>query len=152
MQIIVGAMLAGVLSFATIAAVVRSQNPLRPPPDLPILSFVAVGFGVLTLLGRMALLQTVTTAARHRWRAETDIPVCQWLNLFQTRTVIGAALLEGAAFLFLVAYLVEGLPWALAGGLAFGALLALLQFPTRAAVERWVEAQQETFQNEMLGL
>ncbi len=65
-----------------------------------------------------------------------------WWALYQTRCILGAAPLEGAAFFQLIAYYLEGLPLYL--GLAGGLLvLLLLRFPTRHGVESWVTAQRE---------
>jgi hypothetical protein len=54
--------------------------------------------------------------------------------------IVGMAMLEGAAFFCLIAYIVEGnvLPLTAAGGLLF---LMLFSFPTHDRVEEWVNGQ-----------
>jgi hypothetical protein len=64
------------------------------------------------------------------------------LAVYQMRTIIAAALLEGAVFFMAVAYLLEGHVLAL----GLGALLALAvaaHFPTAAGVAAWVDEQRD---------
>ena len=56
--------------------------------------------------------------------------------------IVGLALLEGSAFMALLAYLLEGQTWVL--GLAAGVLaLMAVRFPTRASVLAWLERQAD---------
>jgi hypothetical protein len=64
-----------------------------------------------------------------------------WYGLYQIQLIVGDAMLEGATFLQLIAYLLEGQPWSLAVAGLLVALL-LLRTPVRTRVERWVERQQ----------
>jgi len=61
-------------------------------------------------------------------------------GLFQTKTILAAALLEGPALLNLVAFMFEGHQISL---IITGVLIALLLtlFPTAASVESWVEGE-----------
>src|SRR5262249_25088243 len=69
-----------------------------------------------------------------------------WI-VFQNRLIIGLALLEGATFFLLIAYLAEGSFLALVPAWVF-IIAMLMQFPTRVGVERWVEEQQQLLQEE----
>jgi hypothetical protein len=152
MRIIVCALVMGVLAFAGVAAFVRSQGAMPPTPDVPLVSYIAAGYGALMLLAWSVVPPAIVTGARRKLLAETAVTTGRLLDLFHTRLIVGAALLEGAAFFFLIAYMLEGLPWALAGGLFFAALLAMLYFPTREGVEGWVAEQREALAQERLGL
>src|SRR5207237_10518466 len=66
----------------------------------------------------------------------------RWWQLYQTRLIITAALIEGVIFFELVAYLTEGPPCSLGMAALFLVGLALL-FPTQDRVERWIRTQQE---------
>ena len=67
--------------------------------------------------------------------------------VYMTRTIVAAALIEGAAFMSIVAYMLEGSTVAL--GLAV-ALVAgiLLHFPTASRVVGWIEAQVRRVEEE----
>jgi hypothetical protein len=152
LRIIVGALLAGAATFAGIAIFLRAQGHMPPPPGVPIVSYVALGFGAIDLIARAVVPSAVVAGMRKGWAIAPEVPLGNWLGLYVTRTIIGAALLEGATFMFLISYLLEGAPWALAAGVVFWGLLALLQFPTRDGVERWVDAQREALQQERMGV
>jgi hypothetical protein len=148
MRIIVGALTAGVVVFALIAIVTRALGSMPLPPALPIISVVAAALGVMTLVARMVMLPAVTNAGRRQLLGAKDVTTDQLLTVYQTRMIIGAALMEGPAFLFLMAYLTEGIPWALVGGLLFGALMAFMNFPTRERVDSWLALQRELLEQE----
>ena len=152
MRIIIGALLMGILTFAVVAAITRAQGNMPPLRGEPIVSYVAAGQGVIILLLQAIVPAAIATGMRKSLPAEPEVTPERWLAVYQTRMIVGAALLEGAAFTFLIAYLIEGRPWTLAGGLVCAALLAVLYFPTRERVERWVAAQREALQQERLGL
>jgi hypothetical protein len=62
--------------------------------------------------------------------------------VFQTTAIVGLAPLEVAAFLGVVAFLLEGQPVALGvPGLAI--VLMLIKFPTRGQVQAWLDRQRE---------
>jgi hypothetical protein len=62
------------------------------------------------------------------------------LTLFQTKTILGAALFEGVAFFMLIAYMVERCTPILA--VAIGLILAIAaHMPTRSGVVHWIEDQ-----------
>ncbi|MFZ5830522.1 MAG: hypothetical protein ACOY3P_10555 [Planctomycetota bacterium] len=64
----------------------------------------------------------------------------QLWDLYQTRLIVCAALLEGIVFFWVVVYLVEHSPWAIAAALLL--IIALvMHLPTRADTERWLWEQ-----------
>ncbi len=61
-------------------------------------------------------------------------------GLYQTTTIVAAAFLEGAAFMNVVAFLLEGNPISL--GLAIGLAMGILaMFPSGQRIATWVEMQ-----------
>lgn len=145
MQIIVGAMVAGCVFFLAIALVAGQQGGLvLAPPDL--LTLIAAGVAGAALVARLVVVSVVTAFGRRRIarRNDTDLhdpSVCRGLvALYQTRMIVGAALIEGPTFFLLIAYLSERSPLALI--LAVVLILGLaLHMPTRGRVTRWIEGQ-----------
>jgi hypothetical protein len=148
MRIIAFAIPMGAVMALGIFLVVRLQGQFPPPPDPPLVSAVAWGFGILDLLVYLFVSRQVAVAARQRLtRADADGSPSEWLSVYQSRLIIQLALLEGATFFFLIAYLLEGLPFNLAGaGVLF--LGMLMQFPTRSGVENWIAKQRELTRQE----
>src|SRR5262249_30668997 len=70
-----------------------------------------------------------------------------WLEVYQTTTILALAPLEGAVFFCLIAHLLEGSPLSLGGAVAV-LVVMLLYFPTRSGVEAWVVRQQELMEQE----
>jgi hypothetical protein len=107
-QITIGALLAGILSFAGIALFLRAQGVVPLAPDLWQLAYVAIGFGAAVLLARAVALPAITAGARMMLFGGGDVTTAKLLGLFGSRMITGAALLEGGAFTFLVTYLMRG--------------------------------------------
>jgi hypothetical protein len=160
MRIIIFALVNGLVIFLGIAVFIRLNNPPQPAnPNLPVVTFMALGFAVMDLLIH-AILPNLTTAAGRRRILQGNGPTDasrladdrgQLCALYQTRMIIGAALLEGAAFFLLIAYLLEGQVICLATAVFFVALIAS-KFPTRAGVENWIEKQSYLLQEERMRL
>jgi hypothetical protein len=151
MRIILAALCVGVVSMAGVMIWQRQAAPM-PPPDLPILTFAALGFAAFMAVVSGALPVFLQAAWRRQMRpppgphpagAEPDVSSAgAWWDRYQSRLILQAAPLEGAAFFQLIAYFIEGLPVSLA--VAAGLLICLLMlFPTRAGVERWVATQRD---------
>lgn len=155
MQIIVAALAAGLLAFLVVALVVSGGRPGAMGP----FSYLALGMAVLELFA-WALYPGVLV-----WRGlkslasgkpptgqmgATPVPVevgdvGHLALLFTTRRIIAAAILEGVAFLNVIAYLVEGSRWTL---LVAGVLFLMIagHVPTRTRIEDWVVRQMETLE------
>lgn len=144
LQITVGALLLGIVVFGGIVVYLRESGVLAMRADLPIVSIVAAGYLATVLVLRPLLLATTLRAAERRFAETGTNSESAWLSVFGGQTLTGAALLEGGAFLFLVAYLLEGQPWALAGAGVMLGLIAYCHFPTHERVERFLARVRES--------
>jgi hypothetical protein len=157
MQIIAGALLIGVTTFlAIVLYLVLVQNGGRgnlPPNNLPIVTFIAAA--MIATLGPMSffvpgiMTQSVlpkivtgrlTPAGGNPAAFATD--GAKLMALYQTTMIVGYALVEGAAFMGCVAYLLDG-HWLALGVVAVAVALMLARFPTEGRVRSWVERQTE---------
>lgn len=161
-QIIVAALAGGVLVFLAIVLVIETDQPApaagqNNPLGLPMLTLIAVVFGVVNVVlsllvpGVMVgngLKQLVERppgdpAPTDPWKEGPTLPsndVGGLLPLFQTQLIIASALVEGSAFLALIAYMMERHPLAL--GIAAVLVVVLLsRFPTLDRVHGWLDDQ-----------
>lgn len=78
---------------------------------------------------------------------ENATHVDRLLMSFQTRLIVRAALLEGAAFFNLIAFMIERQTWSfgIAGALA---AINLSTFPSRDSVLYWIRQQLELMELE----
>lgn len=156
MQIIVGALAAGIVSFFVIVLAITTSNPPKPP-DTPMLSYMAVVAAAVACVAAMFIPGIVLRSQRQailnrRPALETDRrggqPVSEaernlmpYVHGCQTALIIRSAILEGAAFFCLIAYMQEGLNWGVI--CAFVLLLIILAgMPTRSRVEETIEREQ----------
>jgi hypothetical protein len=152
LRIVIVAQMAGSLFFAGIDIVLWAQGMVPfVPNNVPMVSYVAVGFAIVILSARFVLMRVTDAAARKQLLAAPKVTTKQVVDRYGGRMMTGAALLNGGAFFFLIAYLLEGQPWTLAGGLAFALLIGLVHFPTRQRVEDWVAATRAAVEQERLG-
>jgi hypothetical protein len=158
MQIIVAALVMGALSFLAVAVLIRESGNFPPRQPEMLSYYVGIPYGIALLVAHFVVPSRIGAAqgrlARNRAMAnpsarqvESSANPGQWYGIYQTRLIVGAALLEAGAFYFLIAYLVEGTAFSLAAGACFIAGIAM-KFPTRERVERWVERQAQ-LQEEM---
>jgi hypothetical protein len=147
LRIIVGVLIAGCLGLAGLAIVLHGQGVFGPGPALPMISLIAVVQALATLAIRPIVLSQMLRGARQRSLTSDSDSDANWMQVFTTQTIVGAALLEGSAFFFFIAYLLEGEWWALAGGLLMVALLAAWHFPVKEKIERWIGEQREAVNN-----
>jgi hypothetical protein len=162
LQIIVGALLAGCTFFLAIVLIASREMAGGDGP--PLLSYTAIACGVMALLARAVTARAIVAAGRRNilrkagrapiggtWsmpqpvgvRGDTldeSAVVAGLLPLLSTATIAACAMLEGATFFLLVAYLVEQWLPALIVAVAMIVLLAL-HLPTRSRVIHWVEDQ-----------
>ena len=147
MQIIVIALVTGVATFAAVA-VVQAQGK---PPGVPFLAYVGAGVATIVVVARMFVPRIVAITQGRQASAGFDLEKDQqklvdtFCGTYQTKVVMENALLEGAAFLNLIAYMVETqtMSLAVAGGLVS---IMLLSFPTGGRVESWVREQFEAIE------
>ncbi len=132
-QIITGAMVGGVVTFAAI--VVLALGALIDASNGLFISGAGAVFAGVAFVLHLVIPPLI--AARQGRGADNQ----QLYGVYLMKTIIGLALLEGAAFFNLIACLVEHNWWSLAvaGGLVFW---MLAMFPTRTKIEHWAETQQ----------
>jgi hypothetical protein len=138
MQIIWSAMLIGVVAFAVMALFVLP----KAAADQTFISYVAVGAGALAivasnllpvLIGRQLATQALSA---EDLSASTEETAGKLALAYQTKFIVGMALLEGAAFFALVAFLLEGQQFTLMSAAALW-LLMLVRFPSMSRVASW---------------
>lgn len=153
LQIIVGALIGGCLFFVAIAVVARLQGAFGPAEPRPIVTYLAIGFAVLALVARMIVPAAIVSGGLRRLAArQTEQPdpaetMRELWQLLTSRTIVSAALLEGATFFALIAYLVKGASLAL----LVAALLIVglgTHIPTRSTAEGWIDRQRAVLQQE----
>jgi hypothetical protein len=157
-QIIVASLLAGCLTFMGIAIVLVQRKVAGEFQDLPdVIIWLPVGFAVVACFVQFIVTKQTTAHARQaiaegtwRYPGGGDTSMADYFAqtgdagrlfvVFQMRTIVAAAILEGAAFFSLVIFLVggNGIPLVTAMFLV-GRLLLLL--PTRRRVFHWIEDQ-----------
>ena len=163
-QIIVGALIMGVVMFlvmvvlviprfdggAPVKAEVAGAADVGPATALPIITYVALAMGASVLVLSFLIPQVSVSQARRQIAKGTapkpgrtaEEDTASLLPIYQTQLIIGAALLEGGAFFATVAYMLERRPMALA---AAGVLLGVLvtRFPTIDRLRGWMDRQTE---------
>lgn len=154
MQIIVGALSGGVLFFLAIVLLMVNRGALAGPVNDPLLTYVAAIFALVAfiawavlpgiLAGRMRQSivdgSTLHSSTMRVPNAKELGDVLPLTIAYQLRLILGCALLEGAAFFCLIAYLIERQQ----ASLIVAAVLLLLlfsQIPSVARVESWVEGE-----------
>ena len=173
-QIIVGALLAGLLCFLVITTVIDvGPKPAAAPgaaatePPMPIFTYLAVALGAMLLpmsfvvpvlvskQQRQVMLSGKTTdsaspatAAGNRSDA-ANAAIGGLPTVFLIQLIMGCAISEGAAFFALVAYLLEKNPLSLTMALMLIASI-IARFPTSGRVGRWIEQQEEKLREEQL--
>lgn len=154
-QIIVAALVMGVVTFAVVVVFFISRGPAAKGNLLTLLAIVFAGAALV--LG-FVIPQLITAANRRRIAAGTwqsspnqghvpDSDAGRLAMSYPAKLIVGAALFEGGSFFALVAYMLEGQPLSL--GVAAVLLLCLLaHFPTLGRVEAWIEEQLRRVEDE----
>lgn len=149
MQIIVAAMAMGIVSFMGIALFIRLAQQ-QPGPGLPHITYIALGYFPIALLLQAILPNMMSrrpqtperldelarnSDAAHRGAGSLCVR-------YQTMLIISLAIIEGAAFLALIAYIIDGNMLTLfVAAILLGVMLA--KFPSAARVERWIDEQRD---------
>jgi hypothetical protein len=167
MRIILLALVLGCVMFLIIAVAIRLSENVQND-TAPLLTYMGVGFGLVAFALHLIIPRATVATARKQiaggtWPSDAAAArypgaaeklsgmsdVGKLCSLYQSQLIIGAALLEGATFFNLVAYLQEGDPTSLvASALLLGAMLRL--FPTRGGVENFLVEQGELLRQERL--
>ena len=157
LQIVVGAMAAGVLTFLVVALVINSGRAVQPP-EMPMLTYLAIAAapaaillatlfpGIVLRSHREAVLQggqisppTDSVSTAQVVAASESIQT--FFSGYQMAHIIRSAILEGAAFFATATYLLEGLWWSLVVAVVL-LLYILAGFPTRSRAEDAVERER----------
>ena len=151
MQIIVGALAAGVLIFLGIV-VFQAWLDERGPADNSLITYIAAGYAVFAVIASIIVPYVIAGSMRQSLidprtptSPQTNDPgtgeladIGPLAQMYQTLLIIRAAIIEGAAFFCLVAYMLERQSI----GLIIAAVLLLMLFaliPTLSRLESWVE-------------
>lgn len=164
LQIVIGALSFGCLPLLVIAIFV-SQNA-NNAVDQPMLTYIALAMagmilgvwtflpGVIVSQGRKEIQRKLLSPTEKASDKSADDKVekekskAQGLfGLFQTKTIIAGALLEGAVFLLLIAYLVEHNIFSILAAVAM-LLLLTAHIPTIGRVTNWIENQMRLVDEE----
>lgn len=134
-QIITIALTMGPLMFAGVALMVRAR---QPPQDTP-LEIIGLGMGAIALALRAVLPRLFTAAALRKIVTvdPADFRV-QMAPVFLMRCILVSAVLEGAAFFNLVAYMIGG-HWSNLGMAGAMVVVIAAAFPTQQQFELWTE-------------
>lgn len=153
LQIIVAAMVAGCSLFLTIVLVIVFSGPSKSP-DVPIITYIAVAFAAGAVAMHLIIPGIVVAQGRRKILAETSstTPATQddtskFSQLLITKTIIAAAILEGAALFSLIAHIVERSPLSLGAAIVLIVMLAA-HFPTQSRVGRWIDDQTRLISEE----
>lgn len=163
LRIILVALASGIVMFAVVAVVVRSTGGFGADEGMNVLSWMALGLAPIALVASRVVPGLLADALRRQIASgkqqppQTAAGPMAVLNemgqagalygAYQTTTIISAALVEGAAMLSVIAFMLEG-AWITLGvalGLA-GVILALFPSPARAAA--WVSNQLRRIEEE----
>ncbi len=106
------------------------------------LSVVAVGFAVVSVVARFLVPALIVRGSASSSSGRRSSPERSLVTMFQTKLIIEMALLEGAAFFALVAYMLERQLWLLTVP-AVLLLLMALNFPTSTRLDRWLAEQEQ---------
>ena len=154
MRIILLALIAGIVSFTCVAVFFGIQGNLQgqAPIMAQVFTFVGLGFTACNALAYVLVPDKIVQASRRqlarqfatadRVNAEAAQDFVKLCELYQTQMIVGAALLEGTAFLWLIFFMVTG-QWFMLGFAVAAALLLALKFPSADSLSRWLAQQQE---------
>ncbi len=152
LQIIVGSLVMGAGTFGVVTFFMEMDAAQN---NVPVVSYTFYAFTVCIVAARLFVPNLIVRQSRRRiangtWTANpgmnpnaTAVPKTdaeKVAAVYQTRTIIAAALLEGAAFFGWMAFLMERQVAAavIAGGLT---LLIALHVPLRFQVAAWIDSE-----------
>lgn len=150
-QIIVGALLIGVVIFSLILMFGVKPEAKEPAEGALPLTWILIGFGAMEVVMVWVLRGVLLANARRNvaagtWTAPAGASTYaaagdagRLFHSWTIATIISSAGMEAGALMSLVAYLLEGQPAALIAAGVFGLLLAL-QMPTRGRLDQWLES------------
>jgi len=143
--IITFGMIMGVVFFAAVTILIGDK---KPPQGEPLVSYVMAGMALLCLMASTVVPSLVVrTQEAEKSRDGQQPDYMTYLGIFQTKTIIQFALLEGAAFGNLVAVFIEGTQWSLLIAAAL-VLVMIILLPLPARIDSWIRHRREMGQFE----
>lgn len=144
------ALIMGVVTFGIIIGIIGQEEAAGD--DLPIMTYMGFGMAALmlvlstfvpNLVGRNLFRQTMEKVKAEGNQDEEEI-LGTYYQIFTTRMIIGLALLEGAAMLNLVAFMVEN---QILSFVPVGILLLVMiaSIPTKSKLDGWIRYQMENY-------
>lgn len=148
LQFVIAALTAGCAGVLTLMYFLH--DPQAGQQGMQLVTPMALAASGGAVLARLVVPRFVVAAGRQRLATQDPSTWTQGLlNLYQTRTIIAAALLEGMVFFLAAAYMLEGRHLALAMGIAL-TLAVAAHFPTSTGVAGWIDDQQQEMRQEGL--
>lgn len=150
-QIIIAALVAGCLAFLAAAGWKYIQQQAALDPNLEDNTLLFLSFAIPPIIARFFVPNLMATAARRRLAADRsltgDALATSLIGVFQTRTIIAGALLEGAAMIAIFAFFQFSSPVALvaAAAIVFGLTTGA---PKYDRAEVWLEEQLKAVQED----
>ena len=144
-QIIVGALIMGVIGFAGIISVITDWNAVHS--DFSILTILGVAVGLMMCLASMIVPsmigqsagQTAIGAVKSRGnKLDSEDGLNALVSTYQTMTVVRNAMLESAAFLNVLLFMIDHSLVSLAV-MAGVIVLMLVTFPRATSIYGWIE-------------
>jgi len=167
LRIIVATLIAGVLSFAAVALFIRQNGNMQADPALDFMTWMALAAAVAALVVSWLLPMAIVKNARRAiaggsypapapntpgspFAALSELGDAGKLAVaYQTSTIVGAAVLEGAAFMNIVTYLVNGSLTSLVVGVCIVLPIAAM-FPSAPRVANWIDGQLRLMADEKM--
>jgi hypothetical protein len=141
LKIITFALAQGAIVFGAVALFLNSGETSGKPD---ILTWIGLGMAVLMLVNHFVIPPIIARAWLSRLTSadlqdkSDEERFSMIAPAFQTQHIIACAMLEGAAFFNLVAYIIDGCLYSLiAAGVPIG--MILMKMPTMTRVEFWVQ-------------
>ncbi len=137
-QILVAALMMGQVMFAVVALII-SQNKQA---NLGVFACLGAGFATFMIVTSIVMRKLMTAAPIRQIAMENPSDWRQPLaGVYRSKTIVANAMLEGAGFFNLVAYILESHWMSLA---IVGCLLSLMAitFPSQTQFESWAEQVQ----------
>jgi hypothetical protein len=143
LQIMVAALIAGVVMFA--AVVVFVLWGIVPANDqFQVMTYLGLGMLVVSI-GLQSRLDVFDAPAAPE--ATPADQLNRWVAGYAQRTIIGAALFEAPAFLCVMASMLDGRPWGLLGAAVSVALMIAWRWPTPARLNAHIDRQLDRARN-----
>ena len=150
-QIIAGAQIAGVVTFGVVVVVIAWN---KPPGNAPF-ALIAAGTAIVAIVLRFVMGGSIVSGSRTQIAndvrsgrlQDTQQIAGRLYATHRMQMIVGLGILEGMAFLNLIAYMLVARWWNLA---AAGVLLLLMaaMFPTKNKLEQWVHDQLQLMEIE----